>query len=273
VTVTADDGTITASGTSAAMTIQNTAPTAPVISIDPEEPMPGTDDLVCLIDTASSDDDGDALTYTFDWDVDGLAWTGSTYTTYEVGDTIDGADVGGEEEWACEVTPDDGDDSGASNSATATSSSLEISGWSYYYLVPPHSSYADNTYNSATGSGELNDNYEPTGWTSVPFVGWSYTTGQIVMELSSIDIAVSTVEVFLSNAQYGGIGAPSAINVSTKSSNGSFVFAASATPSIPTGTEEWVSIHLPTGTKASDVLIELVPSSEWIMLAEIRAYH
>jgi hypothetical protein len=113
-----DDGTTV---TSSSIIVSNTAPTAPVISIDPAAPEAGTDDIICLIDTASSDDDGDALTYTFDWDVDSIAWTGSTYTTYNAGDTINGADVGGEEEWTCEVTPNDGDDEGSSASDTITS--------------------------------------------------------------------------------------------------------------------------------------------------------
>lgn len=120
-----DDGTTV---TSSSIIVSNTAPTAPSISIDPEDPMPGTDDLVCLIDAASSDDDSDTITYTFDWEVDGSTWTGSTYTTYEAGDTIDGADVSVEEEWTCTVTPNDGDDDGSTSSASV---SISCDGWDW----------------------------------------------------------------------------------------------------------------------------------------------
>ena len=146
VTVTADDGTITASGTSAAMTIQNTAPTAPVISIDPAAPEAGTDDIMCLVDTASTDDDGDTLTYSFDWDVDGLAWSGSTYTTYESGDTISGADTSNGETWTCDASADDGSVGGGSDSASAvvvtTCTALEFDGSNDYVTVPTDSDFS-----------------------------------------------------------------------------------------------------------------------------------
>ncbi len=120
VTLTVDDGTDSASASSSALTISNTAPTAPVVSIDPEEPQAGADDLVCLIDTDSTDDDGDSISYSIEWDVDGTTWTGSTYTTYETDDTIDGADTDAEEEWTCTVTPNDGDEDGDSASTSVT---------------------------------------------------------------------------------------------------------------------------------------------------------
>ena len=113
-----DDGTSLASSS---VTISNTAPTAPAISIDPTAPVAGTDDLICLIDTVSSDDDSDAITYTFDWELEGITWTGSAYTTYETGDTIDGADVGNSEEWTCTVIPNDGDEDGSSDTFSVTS--------------------------------------------------------------------------------------------------------------------------------------------------------
>jgi hypothetical protein len=67
------------------------------------------DALICEIDVGSTDLDGDTLAYAFTWTRDGVPWTGATGTTTHAGDTIDGADVLGDEVWACEVVASDGD--------------------------------------------------------------------------------------------------------------------------------------------------------------------
>ena len=105
--------------TSDVITVSNTAPTAPSVRIDPNDPEEGTDDLVCLIDVDSTDADGDAVSYLFEWDVGGAAFYDAV-DTYETGDTVDGADTTGGDVWTCEVTPDDGDDIGPSDSDTVT---------------------------------------------------------------------------------------------------------------------------------------------------------
>ena len=71
----------------------------------------GTTDLVCSIDTPSTDADGDPITYDFAWDVDGESHT-DTETTTEAGDTVPSDALGSDETWTCEVTPDDGDEDG-----------------------------------------------------------------------------------------------------------------------------------------------------------------
>ena len=53
--------------TSSSITVSNTAPTAPSVSISPDPAVEGQDDLVCLVDTPSSDDDGDSVVYTYVW--------------------------------------------------------------------------------------------------------------------------------------------------------------------------------------------------------------
>ena len=77
-------------------------------------------ELLCVVETESSDADGDSVTYTFAWtDDDGADYTDAT-DTYETGDTVPGEDFGGAEDWTCTVTPDDGDDDGDDGTATIT---------------------------------------------------------------------------------------------------------------------------------------------------------
>lgn len=80
--------------------------------------MEGEDDLVCVVDVESTDADGDAITYTFAWTVDGAAWGGSTATTYRTGDTIAAADTAMDDVGGCVVVPSDGDLDGTSASAS-----------------------------------------------------------------------------------------------------------------------------------------------------------
>jgi hypothetical protein len=121
VVVTPNDGTSDgAAGISSDIIVRNTTPTAPVVSIDPTDPYAGTDDLVCLIDTVATDDDGDTISYAITWELDGAAWLGSTASTHETDDTIDGPDTFVDEEWVCTVTPNDGSIDGPSDSASVT---------------------------------------------------------------------------------------------------------------------------------------------------------
>lgn len=119
VTVTPNDGEADgAAVTSASVTVLDTPPGAPTVSISPAAPE-DEDDLVCTVTTASTDADGDDVTYAFDWTVDGVAWTGATTST-ATSDTVPDAATSGGEVWACTVTPDDGTEEGASASAAVS---------------------------------------------------------------------------------------------------------------------------------------------------------
>ena len=83
----------------------------------PDEASASSGDLVCIIDEASTDADGDVVSYTFEWDVDGDAYTDADTTT-ETGDTVLGDALGDDETWTCDVTPDDGEDDGEAGSAS-----------------------------------------------------------------------------------------------------------------------------------------------------------
>jgi hypothetical protein len=93
------------------------------VSDVPELDTGGVGDLVCTIDTESFDEDGDAITYTFEWDVDGTSYTDAT-TTSETGDTVPYDDYDGNETWTCTVTPNDGDEDGDSAEASITTEEL-----------------------------------------------------------------------------------------------------------------------------------------------------
>jgi hypothetical protein len=98
--------------------VLNTPPTAPEIMIEPAFPEEA-DDLVCIILTESSDVDGDSITYTFSWTVDGAPYAGAGTTTL-TGDTVPSAATASGETWVCTVTPNDGEEDGPSDSASVT---------------------------------------------------------------------------------------------------------------------------------------------------------
>ncbi len=157
VTVTPSDGTDTGSPVSSSgLTIANTPPEAPSISLTPEDPEEGVDDLVCTVGTASYDIDGDSISYSFAWTVDGAGypsdwdtgfassgWTGPT-STHLTDDTVPAADLLAGELWTCTVTPDDGDDDGTSASVSATveaSAAGCVTVSSSTVLAGPHAQY------------------------------------------------------------------------------------------------------------------------------------
>jgi hypothetical protein len=127
---TISDGTETGTTVTTSITIENTAPEAPVISIIPIAPIAGEDDLLCNVDVASYDVDGDSVTYSFDWDVDGVSY-GGTPTTATMSSTIAGTDTTAGETWTCTVTPNDGDEDGSSSSTSVvTEEPVEEECWS-----------------------------------------------------------------------------------------------------------------------------------------------
>ncbi len=139
-----DDGTAVTSGT---VTVANTPPTAPTVSIAPSAPLEGVDDLVCQVDTASSDDDGDSVSYSVTWTQDGASYTGASTTTHS-GDTVSGSATTSGEVWACTVTPNDGDDDGSSASASVTVASDSCPVYADPTVVPGGDGSASDPYPS-----------------------------------------------------------------------------------------------------------------------------
>jgi hypothetical protein len=97
------------------ITILNTSPLAPSISIDPKFPL-SDQDLVCRVDQESVDIDGDSSTYTVTWTKNGSDFS-TTETTTITGDTISQVDLVSADRWVCTVTPNDGTNEGSSSEA------------------------------------------------------------------------------------------------------------------------------------------------------------
>lgn len=117
-TVTPNDGFDDGSPASTSFTVANAAPTTPVVEIDPGSPS-SSDDLLCDLVVDSTDPDGDRLTRTITWTLDGRTWTGATTTTVYAGDTIASANVDTGDLWSCSVSVTDG-------AATVTGSSATV---------------------------------------------------------------------------------------------------------------------------------------------------
>ncbi len=106
VTATPDDATDLGVAGVDSIVVSNTPPTAATVSISPVAPNPA-DNLVCGVDVPATDADSDPISYTIDWERDGVPWAGATTTTILANDTIDAADTATNQTWTCLVTPDD----------------------------------------------------------------------------------------------------------------------------------------------------------------------
>jgi hypothetical protein len=110
VTVVVTDSDGLTSDADVAFTV-NGLPTAPVVSIEPD-PASTTDDLVAVIDAESVDPEGQAVSYSYLWTVDGIAVPGGTDVSVSATLTSQG------QEWTVEVQPSDGIGEGKSGTAS-----------------------------------------------------------------------------------------------------------------------------------------------------------
>ena len=105
--------------------VRNSLPLPPDLIFIPEAPVEGVDDLWCAVDVPSADADGDPVSYTFDWAVDGSPWAGAVSTTLETGDTIPFTETAAGQEWTCTATPSDGEESGGAASLSVVIDNAE----------------------------------------------------------------------------------------------------------------------------------------------------
>jgi alpha-tubulin suppressor-like RCC1 family protein len=107
-----DSGTLY---TSSSVVVSNSEPTEPDVYVNYLSQSRVIDDLLCEVYADSSDADGDSLTYSYSWTVDGVAFT-SPITTNHSDDTISAFDTVRGEEWECTVTVNDGNGGNTSGS-------------------------------------------------------------------------------------------------------------------------------------------------------------
>jgi len=147
VTVQPNDGEVDGVPVSAGpVSILNTAPTAPVAAITPAEPRVTTP-LVCSLDTASTDVDGDALTYTAAWTVDGVAFSGTTQTSTHDGDTVPTTELAADQVWRCTLTAFDGEaqtPSAESDPVTVTQLDGVHYAAGYYWVIAEYNAPAED---------------------------------------------------------------------------------------------------------------------------------
>jgi hypothetical protein len=85
------------------VTVVNTPPEPPAVSVVPRRPTT-TADLVCQLDVPSTDADLDPLSYRFVWTLNGKRWSGG-----ELPNRVPASATRRGQTWACTVTPFDGD--------------------------------------------------------------------------------------------------------------------------------------------------------------------
>ena len=122
---------------------ENSPPGEPVVAISPTDP-DTADDLVVFIVTEAEDEDGDAVSYTYQWYRDSALMSGYTDETVAAAHTAKG------ETWMVEVTATDGEDDGRAASAevTVVNTPPAITG----ATISPSDPMVDDTL-TCTGSG------------------------------------------------------------------------------------------------------------------------
>ncbi|MBN2098736.1 MAG: hypothetical protein JW753_03975 [Dehalococcoidia bacterium] len=160
--VTVSDGQGGSAGGFCEATIHNCPPSPPLIAISPDEPLT-IDNLECSITLASSDADGDAISYTYAWYKDGILQPQFT------GSSVDSSYTSLWETWKCAVTASDGRDSSVRTdevSITGEMKALYVWSWSWQlfdkvaegqYFLDICSEEGINTAFVAAGDSDVQD--------------------------------------------------------------------------------------------------------------------
>ena len=172
--VTASDGTAANSGTSNQVTIINSAPTAPVVHVTPDQPV-DSDNLTCSITTASTDADGDTITYTYRWLKNGVLQPGLISSTVSSSYTAEGA------VWKCVVTASDGTTTSAGGFDEVTISESHGNGTEL--------TFSGYTWEIRSGTGGPG----PNNWSSSN--AWVDAEGHLHLRLSKVGNAWYCAEV------------------------------------------------------------------------------
>jgi len=143
------DGTAYGNQNSSSITIQNSPPTAPNISLTPSPPYTNND-LNVAFNQVSQDNDSDTITYIYEWYKDSVLQPGQTTSTVSNGVTSKN------EVWIVNVTPNDGEEDGtvAQANVTIQNSIPSITSAS----ITPTTSYKTTTLTASTSGWSDLDN-------------------------------------------------------------------------------------------------------------------
>ena len=108
------DGTVESAHVSAELTVRNSAPSAPVLVVEPEIPRRG-DDLLCRIQVSSTDIDDDPVTYAYSWTRNDRPMPPGPDPA-----RVEAAGISKGERWRCTAIPSDGTAAGAAATAERT---------------------------------------------------------------------------------------------------------------------------------------------------------
>jgi len=139
VSVTPSDGLATGTAGTASLGIDNTPPTTGTPTVSPTSPT--VEETVTCTPTGAADADGDSVSHTFAWTVNGVADT-------ETSDTFDASTTTRGDRIVCTVTPTDGTDAGTAVSSAAATVSNSVPSVDTV-SVTPASPTADDTLTCA----------------------------------------------------------------------------------------------------------------------------
>ena len=161
---------------SAGITVSNTAPVVTSVSLAPSSPRTA-DDLVASV--TSSDDDGDGVTLSYAWYIDGVL--ASAYTT----DTLPAAAFDKGQSIYVVVTPSDGTDSG--DSVTSASVTVVNTAPSITSVSTTPSTVREKTVVTCTPSGFVDDDGDSPSYTFAWTVNGSPAGSSATLDGSAFD--------------------------------------------------------------------------------------
>ncbi len=106
----------------------NHPPTAPTVWIDPDDPW-ACEELACWVIQDAEDPDGDPVSYTFSWELDGVPFPGAT------GDTVSGDHTTEGQLWTCTVVASDGVDEGEPGQVSVEIGPAYPCGWEFVLRI------------------------------------------------------------------------------------------------------------------------------------------
>jgi hypothetical protein len=157
----------------ASVDIVNTPPTLEAAAFDPEQPVIGTD-LTC-IPVNPSDADGDVLTLTYVWTIDGKS-------VAETSDTLSGSLFGVGVEVTCSITVNDGE--ADSETRTVSGSATNTAPTSTGSEITPASPLSTEDV-TCTGLGGDDVDGDLVGWEYVWYIGGTEVTGETSATLAA----------------------------------------------------------------------------------------